>query len=195
MKKTKNLKSFEPLFFLGYGSLLWPAGINGRGLHQKYTAKNLIPVRLNGYKRGLSSYYQGRNFYGLLPEKSSSLNGVMFPIATKRDYRALLFNEGALKTFGKYQVYWPTRVTNKVELPVDFTMPAGWRIMTLVCKEDRTGLGSVTPWYISRCEEFAGRWGDEFLDDFYETGGVSLKQWSKMQNKEGASTRERRNRR
>lgn len=176
--KRISKKPYEPAYFFGYGSLLQAPGINGRGMLYQYKHKDLIPVRLTGYRRGMSACFRGRNFYGLMEDKECSVNGVIFPCYTKHDYRALLINEGALKAYGKDQVYWTTRVTDKIEILTDQTIPTGWRIQTLICKEDKTGYGRVSPWYIELCDRYADRWGEDFYNEFLATGGVSIKQWN-----------------
>lgn len=175
-------KPFEPVFFFGYGSLLWPPGINGRGMQTRYEVKDLIPARLHGYKRNFGAYFQGRNFYGLLPDPKSTVNGIIFPISNKKDYRALLNDEGALKAYGKYQVYWATRVSDKMEYLAPFELPVGWRVMTLICNEDKSGRGHISPWYVERCSKFASMWGEDFLREFYATGGMSMRQWNAKYN-------------
>lgn len=171
-------KPFEPVFFFGYGSLLKAAGINGRGMRHVYQDKELIPARLHGYKRNMSAFFARRNFYGLLPDKDSFVNGVVFPIATKSDYRALLVNEGAVKAYGKAQVYWTTRVTSNMEYLTDFTLPKGWRAMTLVCKRDKSEWGQISPWYVQRCDEYAQFWGEDFHSEFLNTGGLNMSDWN-----------------
>jgi hypothetical protein len=151
-------------------------------MYHRYKNDELIPVRLHGYERGMSAYFGRRNFYGLLPKEGAICNGVLFPIATKRDYRALLENEGALKAFGRDQVYWATRVTDKTEFLTDFTLPKGWRIMTLVCHSDKSEWGMINPWYVEECHTFASEWGKEFLQEFLNTGGMSMKDWNNYRN-------------
>ena len=41
----------EPTYFIGYGSLMYPDGINGRGMKHHYEWKDLIPVEVTGFKR------------------------------------------------------------------------------------------------------------------------------------------------
>lgn len=176
--KKVSKKPFEPVFFFGYGSLLRAQGINGRGMRHRYTNEELFPCRLRGYKRGMSAFFGGRNFYGLLPDKDSMVNGVIFPIASKTDYRALLGNEGALKAYGKHQVYWTTRVTDQMEYLTEFNLPAGWRVMTLVCHSDKTEWGQVSPWYVDRCDRYAHEWSEEFYEDFLDTGGWNMEDWN-----------------
>lgn len=194
----KEKKPFEPVFFFGYGSLMAAAGVNGREMLHTYKDSELIPARLHDYERGMNACYATRNFYGLLPKKGSVVNGVIFPIAEKYDYRALLKNEGAVKAFKQHQVYWATRVTDQMEYLTDFTLPKGWRVMTLVCHQDKTGWGHVDPWYVSHCDEYARQWGKEFYQEFLNTGGWNVKKWNDYKSsyrKERKVRNERRNRR
>ena len=179
-KQRKNEKPFEPVFFFGYGSLLWPPGINGRGMRYEYETHDLIPARLHGFKRSFCAHFQGLNFYGLLPDEKATVNGIILPIFNRKDYRALLANEGAVKAFGPHQVYWTTRVTNSMEyLKPHFRLPKGWRVMTLVCHDDKSGQGIISPWYVGRCHEFAKKWGKDFEKEFLATGGWSMADWNR----------------
>ena len=127
----------------------------------------------------MSAFFGGRNFYGLLPDKNSFVNGVIFPIANKADYRALLGNEGATKVYGKYQVYWANRVTKNMEyLDSGFVLPTGWRVMVLVCNDDKTEHGLVSPWYAKLCDEYAQEWGEDFYQEFLGTGGMNMTDWN-----------------
>lgn len=184
-KKPKFKKPFEPVYFFGYGSLLWPPGINGRGMRKLYHESDLTPARLHGYRRSFSGYFQGRRFYGLMPDPKATVNGIIFPIKNRDDYRALLANEGALKSFREYQVYWTTRVTASMEYLAPFSLPAGWRVMALICHKEAT-LGQISPWYVSRCYDFASKWGEAFLQEFLKTGGWSMTDWNRYRDLEKA---------
>jgi hypothetical protein len=179
-KARKARKEFEPVYFFGYGSLLWPPGIHGRGMYRRYAPADLIPVRLSGYRRGMSANFKNRNFYGLLADKNAFCNGVMFPINTYHDYRALLANEGALQAFGPEQVYWAKRVTDKIEIIDPSTPPISkkYRVMTLACHDDKTNMAPISPWYVQLCEKYAEKWGEDFYNEFMQTGGMSIKQWN-----------------
>ena len=115
----ERAKMFKPTYFFGYGSLLIPMGINGRGMAYYYKMKDLAPAALTGYKRSMCAFFQGRNFYGLMEDDEevktpSTCNGIVFKIHDWYDYRALLGNEGATSAYRKYRTYWPINVTDKI---------------------------------------------------------------------------------
>lgn len=161
---------FEPTYVFGYGSLLLAQGINGRGMTHRYTNKELFPCELKGYERSMCGYFGGRNFYGLLEAKGAVVNGVIFKIHDWYDYRAFLASEGATSYFKKYRTYWPIRVTDKI----DIAAPKGHRIMTLVCKEDKSNVGRVERSYINLCHTGARLWGPAFEKRFLATGGIEF---------------------
>jgi hypothetical protein len=160
---------FEPTYVFGYGSLLLADGINGRGMKHRYTDDELTPCVLNGYERSMCGFFGGRNFYGLLENKTASCNGIIFKIHNWYDYRAFLHSEGATSYYRQVRTYWPIRVTDKIS---GCTKPKGHRIMTLLCKEDKSRLGRVEKHYIALCHHGAKIWGKEFEERFLATGGI-----------------------
>ncbi|KPK10628.1 MAG: hypothetical protein AMJ56_07610 [Anaerolineae bacterium SG8_19] len=169
---------FEPTYFFGYGSLMNAAGINGRHMAKKYQNSDLTPCSLRGFSRSMCAYYGGRNFYGLLEKDPSYLNGVVFRVHSWYDYRALLDSEGATSRYKKFRTYWPVRVTDQM---LGWEAPKGFRVMTLVCKKDKSDLGRVERSYIRFCHQAALVWGKQFANEFLATGGVPYNR-SKMAN-------------
>lgn len=162
-------KQFKPTLFFGYGSLMRPEGIYGKGLNHRYTEDELIPVQLYGFKRSMCGYWGGRNFYGLMEDKKAHCNGALFKIHSWDDYRRLLINEGATASYGRTRVYWPTDVVANVKAK---KMPKDHRVIALVCRNDGTGKGKIPVSYIRLCWMFAEKWGDEFAKEFLRTGGI-----------------------
>lgn len=68
------------IYIFGYGSLISPRGINGRGLSKKYTRDDLAVVHLNGFKREWNALYNDMRFLGLRKEPGSIINGVVFKL-------------------------------------------------------------------------------------------------------------------
>ena len=160
---------FIPTYFFGYGSLMQAYGINGRNMGRRYKDTDLIPCGLNGFERSMCGYYEGRNFYGLLENKTQFCNGIVFKVDTWKDYRALLTSEGATSAFRKFRTYWPINVT---KLITGFNVPKEYRVVTLLCKEDKAQMGRVEARYISICHEAAQKLGPAFESEFLATGGV-----------------------
>lgn len=176
MKKKYTRKEraamFKPTYFFGYGSLIAPEGINYRGLKIRYKREDLHPCILKGFERSMCGFFKPRNFYGLLKDKKAHCNGVVFKVHNWYDYRALLDSEGATSYYRKVRTYWSIDVTHLI---IGWKVPKGYRVMTLVCKQDKSNLGKVERNYIRRCYKAAGIWGKEFRDDFLDTGGISPK--------------------
>lgn len=168
----ERAKLFKPTYFFGYGSLMYPSGLDGRGIRHRYTWEDLVVARLADYERGMSAFFSGRNFYGLLPKKGSHLNGVVFRIPDWYSYRSLLGVEGATSSYGKHRTYIPVDVTGKITAWGSWKVPKGFRVMTLVCPSDKTGLGKVTPWYAYGVWAGIQHWGEEFVAEFLKTGGL-----------------------
>lgn len=160
---------FTPTYVFGYGSLLLARGINGRNMRKYYRNKDLQPATLEGYTRSMCAYFGGRNFYGLLEEEKALCNGVVFKIEDWYDYRAFLFSEGATAKFKHYRTYWPINVTGKIS---GWEVPEGYRVVTLLCKKDKSKLGRIQRSYVYLCHEGAKIWGPEFEKNFLETGGI-----------------------
>jgi len=162
-------KSFKPTYAFGYGSLLLPRGINGRGLEKQYDWIDLTTARLDGYARSMCAYFGGRNFYGLLEDEEAHCNGVVFKIHDWYDYRAFLISEGAISGFKKSRTYWPIDVAEHI---TGWDIPKGHRVMTLLCKEDKSNWGRVQRRYIHLCHSGAKQWSKGFESEFLATGGV-----------------------
>ena len=160
---------FEPTYVFGYGSLLLAHGVNGRGMKHRYIDKELCPCELRGYDRSMCGFFGGRNFYGLLENKKGFSNGVVFKIHDWYDYRAFLNSEGSTAKYRKQRSYWPIRVTDQI---TGWKVPDGHRVMTLLCKEDKSLKGRAEPRYIALCHNGAKIWGPKFEERFLNTGGV-----------------------
>jgi hypothetical protein len=165
----ERTKMFKPTYFFGYGSLMYPLGLNCRGIRHRYTWEDLSIATLAEYERGMSAYFQGRNFYGVLPKKGARLNGIVFRIPDWFSYRSLLGTEGATSAYGKFRTYIPTNVADKIE---GWKVPKGFRVITLVCPANKAGLGRISPWYAHEVWNGIQYWGAEFIEEFLKTGGV-----------------------
>ena len=165
----QRAKEFEPTYVFGYGSLLLAYGVNGRSMGKQYKDKDLIPCELKGYERSMCGFFGGRNFYGLLENKSAVCNGVVFKIRDWYDYRAFLFSEGATAAYKAHRTYWPIRVTDQI---TGWKAPKGTRIMTLLCHDDKSNVGRTEKRYVRLCHEGAKIWGPAFEKKFLATGGV-----------------------
>jgi hypothetical protein len=168
---------FAPTYFFGYGSLLTPIGIHGRGMLERYKFEDLIPCSLNGYARSMCAFFAGRNFYGLLEDDKAHCNGIVFKIRDWYDYRALLISEGATSGMPfTNRTYWPLDVTKLIS---GWDVPKDHRVVTLLCKHDRSSWGRVQRSYISLCDRAAEKLGPDFRKEFLKTGGIPF-EWKQM---------------
>lgn len=160
-------------YFFGYGSLMYPSGINGRGMKHEYTWDDLIPLRMSGYKRGMYAAYQGIAYYGMMHgSKEDKVLGVLFPIFSMEDLNALLINEGA------HEMYKDTMRGCMYEMQYlpDLHDEAGdgriYLVATLVNLEDKSNNNRIPQWYLSHVWEGIQPWGDNFCEEFLRTGGI-----------------------
>ena len=165
----------KTLYVFGYGSLMYPSGINGRGMSYIYMWKDLSTVLLSGYKRGMSAYYM-YNYYGIMESKKDRINGIIFKIHSDIDFENLMISEKSNKTHGS--VYETVDVTNEI-LPIQHDK----RIITLVNIKDKSDYGKVANRYLKHVYNGIQPWGSNFVNTFLKTGGIKpyieegQKQW------------------
>ncbi len=165
--------------FFGYGSLMYPDGINGRGMRHIYKSYDeLLPITINGLKRSMScevvmnlintvihviSPHRYR-YYSINFNNASKVFGMLFEVHDKRDLKKLLSNENAqpIHSNGVYSTYDITdMVTNyKSKLP----------ILTLVCKELKDKPSLYAPGYV---ETVFYNIPKKFRHAFMYTGGLA----------------------
>ena len=168
-------------YVLGYGSLMYPDGINGRGLVHKYTWGDLSTCTLSGYKRGMFACYIGLLYYGVMKSHSSTVEGVLVPIFSKGDFEALVINEGA---HDKYEstphgkMYDVVDVTKSV-CRFSYLTPAAMPIYVLSNRVDKSDKGRITPWYIANVWQgvLAAPWGYAFIGSLLRTGIMRPSKW------------------
>lgn len=174
MKKSRT----KPIAYVfGYGSLMYPSGINGRGLWHKYTWEDLSPTKITGYKRGLFASFAHLNFYGLMADPSKTTNGVLLPIFSKRDLNVLWINEGATKQYSMYKV---KEVGKDTQFTHRFLKAYNVPVFTLTNVIDKSSKGITPPWYIANVWRGIKPWGPGFRSQFINTGGVKPNCVTKM---------------
>jgi hypothetical protein len=77
----------------GYGSLLIPEGINGRGMQHVYSEEDIFEVVLKGFHREWNAVTWNSRFLGLSSDPNTVVNGVVFRIHSEEDYLAFLQSE------------------------------------------------------------------------------------------------------
>ena len=179
--KNKNLKiidikglSDKRVGVFGYGSLMYPLGINGRGMSKIYTRDDLSEGILNDFERGVSVYSEGTFFYGATHVKGSRLNGMMFGITIK-DLVTLSISEKAFpldsnSVYGICDVTDNASNTHNYDVVVSFVndklTPDKPLYEKLSCGYTLTYLGMVSMGIQYESEKFK--------KDFYKYGGVML---------------------
>lgn len=159
----------EPTYFIGYGSLMYPDGINTRGMHHYYKWEDLIPIELSGFKRSFCAVFKNLAFYGIYELQGGEMNAIAFEIHSLHDYAMLLTDEGA------HPIYEPPmyNMRNVVDQVEGFDFPAGSRVMILESRnvDEKTGL--IPEYYVDGTWYGIKHWGDTFRKRFLETGGMA----------------------
>jgi hypothetical protein len=157
-----------PTYFIGYGSLMYPHGINGRGMKKDYKWTDLIPVILKDFKRSFCATFKDLAFYGVYRDEGSELNAVAFEIEHAYDYTMLLLDEGA------HPIYRPVmyNVLNVKDSVENFDFPENARVMVLETRQIDEKNGFLPKYYIEHTWEGIKPWGKKFTDKFLATGGI-----------------------
>jgi hypothetical protein len=166
-------------YFFGYGSLMYPWGINGRGLKHKYQWSDLRTAWLRDYKRGMFARFMTYEygpllFYGLVKDPGSKLIGILLPLFSKRDLEILLWNEHAHPK-QENKLYVCEKVNRKLNDVLIEDVP----VYTLVCPNVATD-GTIPTKYVVEVWVGSSFWGQQFINFFQETGGVQP--WWVQQN-------------
>lgn len=161
----------KPLHYLfGYGSLMYPSGINGRGMKHVYTWEDLQSATLHHFERGMFAEYGGLLYYGLMRKHISSVNGVILPIFTQEDLEALLKDEGA------HNMYAGTKRGKMYEVinTSDYTCSTrnSATVLTLINEKVPEGKYITPQWYLAHVWKGIQPWGKSFSRKFLKAGGI-----------------------
>jgi len=162
-------------YVFGYGSLMYPSGINGRGMSHEYQWKDLSPATLYGFRRGMYACYARLLYYGLLWDTRGCVEGVLVPIFSEKDFLALLDSEGASDKYKNkmYKVEDVSLCVYKNGVPMfNVHDHVDTPIHTLVSKEDKSDEGRLTPWYIADVWHGIRHWGENTMELMHKTGIV-----------------------
>ena len=154
-------------FFFGYGSLMYPMGINGRGMIHRYEWKDLNTARLKGFERSLCARADRRLYYGLREEKDVLINGTVFEVFDDYDYTHLMISEGAHPAFGASMVYKSVDVTKKI---YNFDIIEDMKVFAVI-PIFPTDKGIIPPHYVADVWFGIEKWGKDFQSEFAKTGG------------------------
>lgn len=166
----KLFSSRRPVYVMGYGSLLFPAGWLGRKMLRP--PRKLIECVCSGFERGPWGLFQGVNFYGIIRTNGSHLNAVLGRVRTMTDYIGLMDSERAVGLH-KYANYRVVDVTEEVSAESD--LPNDATIHAVVNRpSNRKKIGKTFPMF--GYYEYVWGWlnrmrGEEFAKEFLKTGG------------------------
>lgn len=155
------------VFFFGYGSLMYPRGVNGRGMRHRYTKDDIFPAELQGYRRDMLAENGQWTFYGVVRSEDHHMNGTIMPINSEYDLEALLINEGARPKVRQKPMYLVEDITDKIAC--DHIDIKGAKILTLI--KEKVGRGTPYPGYCENVFKGIQYHGEEFVRKFLDTGG------------------------
>lgn len=148
-------------FIFGYGSLLDPQGLNGRGMKRKYVTADLIPASLRRYQRDWNADAPtwGYRYLGVVPKVGASTNGVLFELADE-DMKAFKYSEGGS------ECYSYDDVTYNIECSGLTLDPGVVRVLTCVTKKPSFDL-PVPKYYLKIVDRCLEHRGEEFKRIFW----------------------------
>lgn len=161
----------NPVYVLGYGSLMYPSGINGRGMQYIYADDDLCICTVNGWERGMTAKLGKYRYYGIYPNDDSMINGVLFQIHSLYDIHMLNKSEGTQGATGEPLKYEPG--TYKLtEIDIDTIecdqLPDNAIVLGYVIYDIPIG-GVDAPNYCDYVDKGIEMWGQEFVDVFNAT--------------------------
>ena len=161
-------------YFFAYGSLMYPNGINNRGLKYDYEQSDFITATLTNHKRGSYAVYKNQYFYSIVPNKDSAVYGMLFKVHSHYDFDKLLHDEGASDHYRNTKegvMYDVVDVTNKI---YHCWIPMEAKVYTLVHPKHKTlKSGEMDQWYIDNVWNGIKIHGPSFMSKFTKTGGIA----------------------
>ena len=151
----------------GYGSLIIPEGINGRGMYYKYTEDDLHECTLKGFQRSWNALFKNYRFLGLIPaHESRTINGVIFGIHDEHDWQSFLKSESSYETETN-PLYRLVDVTNQVK-PLELVKLQHEKIFTCVTVSPVND-GTIPEYYKTFIAQAVKQRGPAFEQEFYHT--------------------------
>lgn len=171
---NNEIKQLDKVMFFGYGSLLYPEGINGRGMQYRYKVPDLKEVVVKGFRRSMSALVFTA-YYGIHVDRNAFLNGCIFKIHSLYDLIALLRNEGASPVVSGRQ--YPNGSCVYKTIDITDTIPEkareGLPVITLLCDKLIVNPMEYNWHYIRRVYKGVEQHrSEDFLNDFLNTGGI-----------------------
>lgn len=153
------------IYVFGYGSLIYADGINHRGLKKKYKESDLQTATLQGYRREWNAVDKdGYTYLGLVKDKGSKVNGVLFQLDT---------DDHDIKSFERSEadgvLYDLVNVTEDVT-----PKEKGYKIYTDVTRSPKYE-GDIDPKYLEMVNKGLAKRGSDFMKEFLGTTSVKAK--------------------
>lgn len=172
---NNNLFDKGRVFIFGYGSLMFPDGINGRGMTYNYDYDDLVPSILKEYERGMYALWGDRLFYGIVENEKSYMNGTIFEVHNLKDLVFLNISEETSPTGINNQPggYILTDISEKVVLEgksFNELYPDARCYSYVVYERNITGeRNGNCDWYEDYVDHGMNWLGEEFIDEFLKT--------------------------
>jgi hypothetical protein len=184
----KHLFDKYEVFVVGYGSLLYSSGWKGRGMAAPPKKKDLIECTVDGFERGhygcfclhSKGWKSGLHYYGVVPDETKHINGVLARIRSLNDWANLMYTEciaGFILDYN-YRVVDVTDNIRGVKLKKN-------QIVHMVVNELKNkhnwSIHSPAEGYYTKVAKGVKKERSlEFQRTFFKTGGITEKQASKM---------------
>lgn len=173
--KLRTMGKTDDAWVFGYGSLMSPVSITRTLSDRHFTAKDLTPCTLQGYRRLWSAYRRNTArlatesgdvpdyiaYLNIQEEPDAHVNGVAFPVEVHDDLKRLDQREGA---------YIRVDITDKIDLQ----LPRGSRAFTYISvlpmpREAYEGKTVIREDYFQLMEEACRELGKNFIHEYKET--------------------------
>lgn len=175
----KLFHSYKSILFFGYGSLMYPEGINRRSMEYIYYWKDLRPAVLTGYERGMFASFGLLSYYGLINGNTESLTqGAVLPIHSFKDFISLMLTEGVLFKNTQHNLYNLAEVSEFVclndgqNLAINPSNKPDIPVLVLTNNSNYTRGIIPNPIYVVHVWNGITKHGKRFKENFLKTGGM-----------------------
>ena len=160
-------------YIFGYGSLLFPHGINGRRMKRIYTEADLTEAWLFGYKREWNACWHpskdqpgsGTRYLGLTAASDQRVNGVIFPL-DDADFEAFAISEGCGPEEEPLYTFDNVRTQIGIDPEADLVLTPDDLVLTCVTRQPSLD-GTVAKYYIDIIDSAVKSRGVGFAAEFW----------------------------
>ena len=156
-------------FIFGYGSLIYPEGINSRGLSRVYIESDLKDAFLSSFKRSWEVMFEDTLYLGVTLADRQGTNGVIFEVS-KDDMLPLIESENANGADRSYDVIEVTTlISSWYPLPNDAKVFTFVSHDPIVSMDYLAAMDAVSLHYIDSIVFGLDERGETFKKDFLKT--------------------------